>query len=109
MSAFLAVLLASSAPAGAAPSGPAALEPGEASLREKVAGLEAKLGELRALREGYPRAADKRVQRRRFEDLFVDIEGRFLSVDQEARAYEANVTVLNASKAMALKALEIGR
>ena len=39
----------------------------------------------------------------------VDVVTETVNMTAASRAYEANVTVLNASKAMALKALEIGR
>ena len=39
----------------------------------------------------------------------VDIVSEMVDMISASRAYEANVTVLNASKSMAMKALEIGR
>jgi flagellar basal-body rod protein FlgC len=39
----------------------------------------------------------------------VDVTTEMTDMLSATRAYEANVTVVNASKAMALKALEIGR
>lgn len=39
----------------------------------------------------------------------INVVNEMIDMITAARAYEANVTVLNAAKAMALKALEIGR